>query len=186
MDSLIGALDRLVEYEIAEVTAAATYYLAETYLDFSRALLESQRPTDLSAAELKQYEIELEDEALPFEEKGIGVHEKNLELMRAGVLGRWTEQSLAQLAELMPARYARSELSGGFLGSIDTYAYRSPASLIVVPAAVAPDSAATPAPTSSTEGGRSAAVGTGADDAGRAGTDERGSRGQCETALKPA
>ncbi|HEX6571243.1 MAG TPA: tetratricopeptide repeat protein [Steroidobacteraceae bacterium] len=152
MDSLIGALDRLVEYEIAEVTAAATYYLAETYLDFSRALLESQRPTDLSAAELKQYEIELEDEALPFEEKGIGVHEKNLELMRAGVLGRWTEQSLTQLARLVPARYARSELSGGFLGSIDTYAYRSPASLIVVPAVVAPDAAAVPAPASSTDG----------------------------------
>ncbi len=139
MDSLIGALDRLVEYEIADVTAAATYYLAETYLDFSRALLQSQRPGDLSAAELKQYEIELEDEALPFEERAIDVHEKNLELLRAGVLGAWTQKSLDRLAELVPARYARSESSGGFLGSIDTYAYRSPASQIVAPAATTPD-----------------------------------------------
>ena len=146
MDALIGALDRLVEYEIADVTAAATYYIGETYLDFSRALTESQRPTDLTAAELRQYEIELEDEALPFEEKAIEVHEKNLELLRAGVLGQWTDKSLARLAELMPARYARTELSGGYLGSMDTYAYRSPASSMPVPAAAAPAEGAVAAP----------------------------------------
>lgn len=153
MDTLIRALDRLVEYEIADVTAAATWYIGETYLDFSRALLESQRPTDLTAAELKQYDIDLEDEALPFEDKAIEVHEKNLELLRAGVLGTWTEKSLGRLAELAPARYARTELSGGFLGSIDTYAYRSPASLKATAAPGAPaEGAATSAPAPDSSG----------------------------------
>ena len=45
MDATIGALGRLVEYEITEVTAAATYYMAETYYNFSRSLAESERPT---------------------------------------------------------------------------------------------------------------------------------------------
>jgi tetratricopeptide (TPR) repeat protein len=126
MDELIASLGRLVDYEIAEVTAAATYYVAETYLDFSRSLLDSERPTDLEAAELADYELALEEEAFPFEEKAIDVHEKNLELLRAGVFNAWTEKSLGQLAGLMPGRYAKQELSSGFVGSIDSYAYRSP------------------------------------------------------------
>ena len=39
----------------------------------------------------------------------------------------WIEKSLARLAQLMPGRYAKAEISSGFLGSIDRYAYRSPA-----------------------------------------------------------
>ena len=68
----------------------------------------------------------LEDEAFPFEEQAIEVHEKNLELMRDGVYNAWTEKSLARLAELMPGRYAKSEISSGFLDSIDQYTYHVP------------------------------------------------------------
>jgi hypothetical protein len=85
MDAVTKALAQLVEYEVADVTAAATFYLAETYFDFSRALTESQRPTDLNAADLEEYELALEQEAFPFEQKAIDVHEKNLELLRTGV-----------------------------------------------------------------------------------------------------
>jgi tetratricopeptide (TPR) repeat protein len=134
MDATTEALGRLVEYEIADVTAAATFYMAETYLDFSRALTESERPIELPSAELEEYELALEEEAFPFEEKAIDVHEKNLELLRAGVFNAWTERSLGKLAELMPGRYAKNEMSSGFLGAIDSYAYRSPVSQISGPA----------------------------------------------------
>jgi len=128
MDDTIEAMNRLVEYELADVTAAATFYMAETYLDFSRALAESERPADLAPADLQEYELALEEEAFPFEEKAIDVHQKNLELLQTGVLNDWTEKSLAKLVELMPGRYAKDETSSGFLGAIDSYAYRSPAS----------------------------------------------------------
>jgi TolA-binding protein len=126
MDETIAALERLVDYEVAEVTAAATYYMAETYRDFSRSLLESERPADLSGAELQDYEMVLEEEAWPFEERAIEVHEKNLELMVAGHFNPWIEKSLGELAGLMPGRYAKFEESSGFIVSIDSYAYRSP------------------------------------------------------------
>ncbi|HET7203165.1 MAG TPA: tetratricopeptide repeat protein [Steroidobacteraceae bacterium] len=135
MTSLTEALDALVEYEIAEVTAAATFYMAETYANFSRSLVDSQRPADLQAADREEYEMALEEEAFPFEEKAIGVHEKNLELLQAGVFNPWTEKSLGRLAELMPGRYAKVELSGGFLGSMESYAYRLPSAQLPVPAA---------------------------------------------------
>jgi tetratricopeptide (TPR) repeat protein len=133
MDGAIDAMGRLVDYEIAEVTAAATYYMAETYFDFSRSLAESERPTDLEPVELAEYELVLEEEAFPFEEKAIDLHEENLELLQAGVFNSWTEDSLGKLAELVPGRYAKSEMSSDFLGTIDRYVYRSPASQIYGP-----------------------------------------------------
>jgi tetratricopeptide (TPR) repeat protein len=133
MDVTIDAMNRLVEYEIADVTAAATYYMAETYFDFSRSLKESERPADLQAADLEKYETALDETAFPFEEKAIKVHEKNMELLRAGVFNAWSEKSLSRLIELMPGRYAKSEVSSGFLGAIDNYVYRSPLSQTSVP-----------------------------------------------------
>ena len=47
MDVTIEAMGRLVEYEIAAVTAAATDYMAETYFDFSRPPVESERAGEL-------------------------------------------------------------------------------------------------------------------------------------------
>jgi tetratricopeptide (TPR) repeat protein len=126
MNATIEAMDQLVGYEIADVTAAATYYMAETYFDLSRALAESERPTNLNAEELQEYEEVLEAEAFPFEEKAIDFHKKNLELMQAGVTNAWTEKSLGRLAEMAPGRYAKKEMSSGFLGAIDSYVYRSP------------------------------------------------------------
>jgi len=133
MDVTIDAMGRLVDYEIADVTAAATYYMAETYFDFSRSLKESERPTDLQAADLEKYEADLDDTAFPFEEKAIKVHEKNMELLQGGVFNEWTEKSLSRLTELMPGRYAKSEVSSGFLGAIDSYVYRSPVSQVSLP-----------------------------------------------------
>src|SRR5258705_2758262 len=107
MDTTISALTRLVDYEIADVTAAATYYMAETYFNFSRSLLESERPGDLKPEDLEEFKNKLDEVAFPFEEKAIKVHEKNMELLHAGVFNPWTEKSLSRLTELMPSRYAK-------------------------------------------------------------------------------
>jgi tetratricopeptide (TPR) repeat protein len=126
MDAALEAFGGLVDYEVGEVTAAATFYIAEVYFEFSRALIESERPTDLNAVEMQDYEMVLEEEAFPFEEQAIEVHEKNLELMAGGIYNSWIEKSLGKLAELMPGRYAKFEASSGLIASIDSYAYRLP------------------------------------------------------------
>lgn len=126
MDAAIKTFSDLVSYEVGDVTAAATFYIAEVYSNFGHSLIESERPIGLTGAKLSDYEDALEDEAFPFEEQAISVHEKNLELMRDGVYNAWTEKSLARLAELKPGRYAKSEISSGFLESIDQYTYHVP------------------------------------------------------------
>ena len=126
MDAALDGYGRLVDYEVGEVTAGATFYMAEIYSDFSRALNESERPSNLAAAERQDYETALEEEAFPFEEKAIEIHRKNLELLASGIYNPWIEKSLARLAELMPGRYAKFEASSGLVTSIDRYAYRAP------------------------------------------------------------
>ncbi len=126
MDSAMQAFEGLVAYEVADVTAAATYYIAEIYFEFSMALLDSERPAGLSEAEKVDYELVIEEEAYPFEEQAIEVHEENFELLAGGIYNDWVQKSLDKLAVLMPGRYAKSEISGGYVGSIDTYAYRMP------------------------------------------------------------
>jgi hypothetical protein len=128
MDAALAAFTGLVDYEVGEVTAAATFYMAEVYGEFSRALLESERPSDLPPSELQDYEAVLEEEAFPFEEKAIAVHQKNLELMSAGVFNDWIEKSLARLAVVMPGRYAKFESSSGLIESVETYTYHTPIS----------------------------------------------------------
>ncbi|HEY6293300.1 MAG TPA: tetratricopeptide repeat protein, partial [Terriglobia bacterium] len=128
MDATIKAMGGLVDYEIADETAAATFYMAETYFNFSRSLKESERPADLKAADVDKFEADLDEAAYPFEEKAIKVHEKNMEMLHAGVFNDWTEKSLSRLAEMVPGRYAKSEMSSGFISAIDRYVYRSPLS----------------------------------------------------------
>ncbi|MBW2419975.1 MAG: tetratricopeptide repeat protein [Deltaproteobacteria bacterium] len=141
MNDALEGFGALVDYEVAEVTAAATFYMAELYFDFSKALLESERPGDLDPAQMLDYEMVLEEEAFPFEEKAIAVHEKNLELMSNGIYNPWIEKSLSKLAELMPGRYAKFEESSGLIASIHTFAYRTPGAGSLEPEAVEIDEA---------------------------------------------
>jgi hypothetical protein len=122
----LEAFETLVTYEVADITAAATYLIAETYREFSTSLMESERPAGLTAAERSDYEMVIEEEAWPFEEQAIEVHEANFELLTAGIYNPWVQKSLDELAALMPGRYAKNESSQGFLESIDIFAYRMP------------------------------------------------------------
>jgi hypothetical protein len=118
--------------------------MAETYFDFSRALKESVRPADMKGANLEKFEADLDEAAYPFEDKAIKVHEKNMESLHAGVFNAWTEKSLSRLAEMVPGRYAKNEMSSGFIVAIDHYVYQSPLAQAAIQAAAASNAATTP------------------------------------------
>jgi len=118
MKTVIEKYNKLIDYEVSEVTAASTYQLAEIYFHFSRALMESERPGNLNELELEQYNLVLEEQAYPFEEKAIDVHEKNIELLSIGIYNKWIDRSIEKLALLMPARYAKSEQENTFVKSL--------------------------------------------------------------------
>ena len=123
MKTATQKFSRLVDYEIGEITAAATFYLAEIYAHFSQALMTSERPEGLSPMEREQYELAIEEQAYPFEEKAIQVHESNLELMSRGIYNVWIEKSLQKLAESVPARYDKPEETSSIMSSLETYIF---------------------------------------------------------------
>jgi TolA-binding protein len=173
MKKAINRFNSLTNYESGELTAAATFYLAEIYSHFSKALMTSERPVltfddyrvkpgdtlskiakrydsdvrriarannlnksnfivagkklkiprGLYPSELEQYELAIEEQAYPFEEKAIHVHESNLKLISRGVYNEWIEKSLQKLAESVPARYDKSEETSGIISSLETYIF---------------------------------------------------------------
>lgn len=111
MEEAVNAYTEAANYGVEEVTTASVYWLAEIYSKFGNELLESQRPQGLSADELEQYDILLEEQAYPFEEKSINIHESNAERVKSGTYDEWVKKSLAALSVLRPVRYAKSERS---------------------------------------------------------------------------
>jgi biopolymer transport protein ExbB len=66
-------------------------------------------PQKLNKAELEQYDVMLEEQAFPFEEKAIELFETNARRTRSGLYDSWVQRSLAALAQLKPVRYGKTE-----------------------------------------------------------------------------
>ncbi|PTU30940.1 tetratricopeptide repeat protein [Stenotrophobium rhamnosiphilum] len=105
----IASFERAASYGYANVTTAATYEIGMVYRDFGRALLDSPRPAQLQGDALEQYNILLEEQANPFEEKAISIHEANLQRLRQGLWNDSIKKSVAALADLSPAKYGKRE-----------------------------------------------------------------------------
>lgn len=118
MEEALKAYAVAAEYGVADVTTAATYHTAAIYQDFGRAMLESQRPRRLSKVELEQYNVLLEEQAFPFEEKAIELHEGNARRVTSGLYDRWIQDSFAALAKLRPVRYGKLERSEAVIDAI--------------------------------------------------------------------
>lgn len=107
----LDAYQRTAKMEVQEFTTAATFQIAEIYGELSRDLMNSQRPPGLDELELEEYEYLLEDQAFPFEEAAINIHETNIKRSWDGLYDDWISQSISALSKLMPARYGKQEVS---------------------------------------------------------------------------
>ncbi|WP_299594268.1 tetratricopeptide repeat protein [uncultured Microbulbifer sp.] len=109
MEVTVADYKKVLDFGIAEFTTAANFRLAEIYRQLSRDLMDSQRPNGLNPLELEQYEILLEEQAYPFEEKAIELHEANVKRTADGVYDDWVKNSFSSLENLLPARYRKPE-----------------------------------------------------------------------------
>jgi tetratricopeptide (TPR) repeat protein len=109
MDEVLRAYAAAADLAVAEVSTAATERTAALYQDFGRALMASARPKKLSKIELEQYNVMLEEQAFPFEEKAIELHEANARRAAAGLYDGPVQRSFAALAQLKPVRWGKVE-----------------------------------------------------------------------------
>ena len=118
LQQALQAYGLAAEYGVPEAATTATYRTAELYNDFGKALLDSQRPKGLSKDELEQYNVLLEEQAFPFEEKAIELHEINARRVGAGLYDEWVRKSFAALGKLRPVRYAKAEKGEGVINAL--------------------------------------------------------------------
>ena len=118
MEGALKAYSQAADYQVSEVTTAATFESAELYRQLGKDLMSSERPKKLSKDELEQYNVLLEEQAFPFEEKSIKLHEVNTARTKEGTYDEWVQKSFAALAQLNPGRYGKVELGEPLVESI--------------------------------------------------------------------
>ena len=110
MEAALKAYEAAADYQVAEVTTAATFESAELYRQLGKDLMSSERPKNLKKDELEQYDVLLEEQAFPFEEKAIKLHEVNVARTKDGTYDEWVQKSFVALAQLNPGRYGKVEI----------------------------------------------------------------------------
>ena len=118
MEEVLKAYATAADYGVAEVSTAATYHTAEVYHEFGQSLMSSERPKGLSGDELEQYNVLLEEQSFPFEEKAIAMHEANVRHSAEGIYDQWIRRSFVALAQLRPLRYGKTETSEDSIDAI--------------------------------------------------------------------
>lgn len=106
----LKAFEKVAEYKVVEFATAATFHIADLYSALSSEIMNSDRPQDLNELELEQYEILLEEQAFPFEEQAISLHEINMRRSWNGTYDDWVKKSFTELGRLMPARFDKQEI----------------------------------------------------------------------------
>lgn len=112
LQEALDAYGIAANYGVSDVTTASTYKIGELYYAFNRALIESPRPDNLAADESARYEILLEEQAAPFTDQAITLHQVNADRLADGVNNEWVQKSVQRLSELLPAQYAKTERLG--------------------------------------------------------------------------
>jgi cellulose synthase operon protein C len=119
LETAMDGYKRAADYQVAEVTTAATYEMAGLYRTLAQDLLASERPKNLKGEELAEYNSLLEEQVFPFEEQAIKAYELNTARARDGVYDEWVRKSFQALAELKPARYGKTELTQDVVASLE-------------------------------------------------------------------
>lgn len=112
MEQTLAAYNQTIEYGIEEFATKSTYSIADVYAQLSTDLMDSELPPGLSDLEMEQYEILLEEQAFPFEENAIEIHEANAQRSWDGTYDDWVKESFNALKALLPVRYKKEEVGG--------------------------------------------------------------------------
>ncbi len=114
----IRYLQKTLSYKLIDHSTQATLLMAQIYRSLAKEIMASPRPKKLTKIEMEQYEILLEDQIIPFEDKSIDLYSYNISKIKEGVYTPWVKKSLQALQQLMPARYVRPERIVGYYDSL--------------------------------------------------------------------
>lgn len=118
LEKAMKAFQKTASYGVSSFSTEAGFRMADIYAQLSRDLMDSDRPGGLNALEMEQYEILLEEQAFPFEENAIDIHEQNASRSWNGIYDEWVRNSYGALKELLPGRYDKPELKTEWINEL--------------------------------------------------------------------
>ena len=119
MSSAIKHYEQAISYGVASLVSEAQFRVAELYQQMATALPQSDRPNGLDELALEEYELLLEEQAFPFEEQAIAIYQQNTRLTQQQVWDSWVQQSFTRLAQLLPAKFNKTEAYTGVADAAD-------------------------------------------------------------------
>ncbi len=119
MKRSIKSYEKAISYKISDVYTQATYEIAEIYHELARSIMSSQRPASLDEQQLEEYNLLMEEQAFPFEEKAIEIHLANIERTQSGLYDDGIKNSFKALEKLHPLRYVKPEKVKAYVESIN-------------------------------------------------------------------
>ncbi|MBU2875414.1 tetratricopeptide repeat protein [Marinobacter salexigens] len=111
LETAVRAYQKTASYGLSSYATEAGYQIAHIYSRLGADLMDSERPEGLSELELSQYELLLEEQAYPFEDNAIDIHEQNILRAREGIFDEWIQRSYESLRRLLPGRYNKPEVT---------------------------------------------------------------------------
>ncbi|WP_339719053.1 tetratricopeptide repeat protein [uncultured Paraglaciecola sp.] len=118
LTAALDAYNKTLSYKVEEFSTSANFSIADIYHQLAKDLMASSKPKNLNALELEQYDLLLEEQAYPFEEKAIDIHETNAKRSWQGSYDEWVQKSFSALEKLLPGRYNKQEKSAEFTDEI--------------------------------------------------------------------
>jgi tetratricopeptide (TPR) repeat protein len=111
LNNALNAYNQTLDYKVEEFSTSANFSIADIYHQLAKDLMTSSKPKNLNTLELEQYDLLLEEQAYPFEEKAIDIHETNVKRSWQGSYDSWIKKSFSALEKLLPGRYNKQEKS---------------------------------------------------------------------------
>ncbi len=110
LEKALAAYQKVLSYGFVESTTQATFRIGELYFQLAKGLMNLPPPRGMDPLEAEQYTILLEEQAFPLEDRAAEAHEANAGRLAEGIDNEWVRRSMAQLKQILPARYGKTEM----------------------------------------------------------------------------
>jgi hypothetical protein len=110
LDGSIKRYQQAADYGILEFVTMSSYKIASLYQQFSKELRASPRPAGLSPEDQKEYAAIIEEQAAPFDNLAIELHQTNIDRAWEGKFNEWIDKSFVEMKTLNPSRFNKAEI----------------------------------------------------------------------------
>ncbi len=105
---------KAADYGILEFVTMSSYKIGTLYENFATDLRRAPKPAGLSAGDTHIYKEIIEEQASPFDQLAVEVHQANIDKAWEGHFDSWIAQSFGALSKLYPDRYNKQEVSATY------------------------------------------------------------------------